>query len=78
MTIYGDADIASADWTKRTWDLPSDPELYAESPLPALLELISLPAWAAAPEPVYRAVMARLEQEDQQEANRWHHPLDPS
>jgi hypothetical protein len=58
--IYPDADLEDADWTKTTWDLPTDADTWWDVPLDELRALMKLPAWNAAPDNVRRIVTTRL------------------
>ena len=61
--IYPDANIANADWPKQTWDLPIDPAAWETVPLEQLRQLVTVPAWDAAPDEVRAVVDRRLADE---------------
>lgn len=62
MPLYPDADLANADWPKRTWDvdLPQDAAAVDLLDIDALRILIALPVFAAAPQPVREAAFERI------------------
>ena len=60
MSLLVDVDVVNADWSKRTWDLPTDAAYWRAVPLRRLHKLVTLPAWDAAPKSVMRTVAKRL------------------
>lgn len=61
MTLYPDADLTNADWTKQTWDLERDPEWWATHASEAAIRtVVTLPVFDAAPKAVADAIQQRL------------------
>lgn len=62
MAIQLDQELRNADWTKKSWDLPRDPDKFlaviAEWPL-SLPEFMKLPAARAMPDSLRQALKER-------------------
>ena len=65
MTIFIDAEVANADWTKQTWDYAGVPiEYWETTDMIEILRIADTPALEAAPPAVKKVIERRLAEHD--------------